>query len=803
MHRQQLNGMAMPNGTANGGPRPMPNGMPNGAAAHGLPNGAPIGAAKALPSSPPQAPLKQLVNGTANGFVVPKALPNSPPMAPPKQLPNSPPPMAPAKQLPNGNASARPLPTTVPNGVRAPPHSQTPNGTAIPNSYMSPSSMAHPGPPLSQHYQHNQPLPLPPGAAHRSAPIPALASPPTSPRADPSAFPQQMYSRPPMFNANGNAGVAGLTQQPKPQPLPQHTEVPPPRALAASPPQHHAQLNGGPRNMPSPPMTGPPVANHFASRTIRSPPMEHQQLPVRSSASTSPPSVQNGLVNTTAPPPQFNRGHRAAPAPPSMNTEALNALNGNASSMASRPARSTSVGQRNAPMSPPNVGRQLPNEPSNSPAAWPSTASGATVHVIASSDPRRVAASTPPVAPSPSSTTLANIAPAGNTASRPKITIPSHSTSPPPRAQPYTAPVLAAATAATTPDGAKGVVSAQARQHPRRQPSDLMSPIEFTPSSTTVPEGRDAKALSHGSVGNGIPPAPAAALAGSQLPPRTRSSAIQARRIVSSPLASPAVSVPSSPTTHTSAASGSRSVSAGTVMSSRFPRRSNSPTASAQSSPSTARASSVMDRPRPQAKHKSEKTITYLFTHPRITMALLPFLNINSFLNLLGSDDELRKYISGEMVGRWVMREWGITIERERGRSWPGLTVWEGFREYTRIRQGLTNSRVSPARSRCLQHVPWSIPQPPTTPQPVALAHRLVPAYAPSLCVPVRAPLTLRRRPAAAAPTQVKLGRKLPQHGRTSSRITARFSRWKLRWLGRWRWHEDAAPRACHRGCHA
>lgn len=93
-----------------------------------------------------------------------------------------------------------------------------------------------------------------------------------------------------------------------------------------------------------------------------------------------------------------------------------------------------------------------------------------------------------------------------------------------------------------------------------------------------------------------------------------------------------------------------------------------------------------MDRPRPKLLHMVEKSMTSLLMHPRIAMSLLPFLNINSFLNLLGSDDELRKYISGEMVGRWVMREWGITVERERGRSWPGLTVWEGFREYAGAR---------------------------------------------------------------------------------------------------------------------
>lgn len=101
----------------------------------------------------------------------------------------------------------------------------------------------------------------------------------------------------------------------------------------------------------------------------------------------------------------------------------------------------------------------------------------------------------------------------------------------------------------------------------------------------------------------------------------------------------------------------------------------NSPTTSTHSS-----SGSIMDRPRP--KPKPEMSTTVLMKHPRIVVTLLPYLNINSFLNLIGSDNEIRKYMTGEQVGRWVMREWGVTIDRERGRSWPGLTVWEGFREY-------------------------------------------------------------------------------------------------------------------------
>lgn len=88
---------------------------------------------------------------------------------------------------------------------------------------------------------------------------------------------------------------------------------------------------------------------------------------------------------------------------------------------------------------------------------------------------------------------------------------------------------------------------------------------------------------------------------------------------------------------------------------------------------------SIMSRHRPA--RRNDKSLTYLLTHPRVVVSLLPYLSINQFLNLLLSDQDLRKYITGEMVGRWVMREWGVTVERERGRSWPGLTVWEGFRE--------------------------------------------------------------------------------------------------------------------------
>lgn len=38
----------------------------------------------------------------------------------------------------------------------------------------------------------------------------------------------------------------------------------------------------------------------------------------------------------------------------------------------------------------------------------------------------------------------------------------------------------------------------------------------------------------------------------------------------------------------------------------------------------------------------------------------------------------------GEMVGRWVMREWGMVIVKEKGGEggkggWLNFIVWEGF----------------------------------------------------------------------------------------------------------------------------
>ncbi|WVW80734.1 hypothetical protein I302_102720 [Kwoniella bestiolae CBS 10118] len=143
-------------------------------------------------------------------------------------------------------------------------------------------------------------------------------------------------------------------------------------------------------------------------------------------------------------------------------------------------------------------------------------------------------------------------------------------------------------------------------------------------------------------------------LSSSQLPPRLSST--NSRRAVSSPLASPAIG------------SGSQTQAPHAIQS---PTSTSTQISRAQSHPQV--RSSPRERPR--------ATITFLLLHNPIQAALLSHLSINSFLSLTGSSDLLRKRFTGEMVGRWVMKEWGVQVDREKGRSWPNLTVWEGFLE--------------------------------------------------------------------------------------------------------------------------
>jgi len=74
-------------------------------------------------------------------------------------------------------------------------------------------------------------------------------------------------------------------------------------------------------------------------------------------------------------------------------------------------------------------------------------------------------------------------------------------------------------------------------------------------------------------------------------------------------------------------------------------------------------------------------SLPLLLANQQIQECLLPFLSINSFLSLTGASKVVRKLFTGETVGRWVTREWDLQLDRERGRTWPNLTVWEGFRK--------------------------------------------------------------------------------------------------------------------------
>lgn len=90
--------------------------------------------------------------------------------------------------------------------------------------------------------------------------------------------------------------------------------------------------------------------------------------------------------------------------------------------------------------------------------------------------------------------------------------------------------------------------------------------------------------------------------------------------------------------------------------------------------------------------------LTDVITHQRIQQCLLPHLSIASFLALLGAlDKRWRRSVSGEVVGRWVVREWGLTLAD--GVGWPGLGVWEGFRE----------SRNLTCQIRRLKLISWDV----------------------------------------------------------------------------------------------
>ena len=80
--------------------------------------------------------------------------------------------------------------------------------------------------------------------------------------------------------------------------------------------------------------------------------------------------------------------------------------------------------------------------------------------------------------------------------------------------------------------------------------------------------------------------------------------------------------------------------------------------------------------------------IDHLLSHPAIQSSLLSAISINAFLSLTGSSEVIRHQFTGESVGRWVLREWGVQIPEQSGIRWPNLTVWEGFRKSTEVFRG-------------------------------------------------------------------------------------------------------------------
>lgn len=78
-------------------------------------------------------------------------------------------------------------------------------------------------------------------------------------------------------------------------------------------------------------------------------------------------------------------------------------------------------------------------------------------------------------------------------------------------------------------------------------------------------------------------------------------------------------------------------------------------------------------------------SLQHLLGHATIQAALLSAISINAFLSLTGSTELLRHQFTGESVGRWVLKEWGVQIPAHFGARWPNLTVWEGFRERSQL----------------------------------------------------------------------------------------------------------------------
>lgn len=93
-----------------------------------------------------------------------------------------------------------------------------------------------------------------------------------------------------------------------------------------------------------------------------------------------------------------------------------------------------------------------------------------------------------------------------------------------------------------------------------------------------------------------------------------------------------------------------------------------------------ARARAPRHKPKAIRRRTRRATFCDILVEEGVQASLFPRLNVSTFLALLGSiPTAARRCISGEVVGRWVCGEWGITLDGDE--SWPGLGVWEGFLE--------------------------------------------------------------------------------------------------------------------------
>ena len=112
-----------------------------------------------------------------------------------------------------------------------------------------------------------------------------------------------------------------------------------------------------------------------------------------------------------------------------------------------------------------------------------------------------------------------------------------------------------------------------------------------------------------------------------------------------------------------------------------------------RSSPSRSPAMPSDGATPPAYSEGGSRNVSYGYSRPKygleallaeegIQTALLPHLPIASFLALMTSLEKgTRQSVSGEVVGRWVTQGWKMNLSQGDVQQWPGLGVWEGFRE--------------------------------------------------------------------------------------------------------------------------